>query len=109
MPHKKKVRTALSDRDLFDSELKRLATCAGDDLRYLHRVTGKWGLDAIDPLDLKVRWSERCWDRLGRLVDLKIMLTTGRMPFDMHGAIIEGIRPVESWVVSDNSIKRKVK
>jgi hypothetical protein len=34
---------------------------ARDALLHLHKVTGKWGLNAINPMTEK-RWSEKCWE-----------------------------------------------
>ncbi len=67
-------------------------------LLHIHKVTGKWGLGNVDPMNCK-RWSEKCWDHYHILVESKCLLCFGKTIGEADADFITEFMPSKSeWI-----------
>lgn len=81
----------------FYVKLNELSRRVPEAIRHLRRVTGKVGFANIEPMTAK-RWSERCWESFGVLIDLSRMLEFGKTPDQIFDNFLNQYRPNDSWV-----------
>jgi hypothetical protein len=65
-------------------------------LLHLKRVTGKWNVWDINPLEEK-RWSNKCWECYGLLKDFQTALL-GANPSDVKAEILREMRPDDGLI-----------
>ena len=66
-------------------------------LKHLHKVTGKWGLENIAPMDEK-RWSDKCWDSYHVLRDCQCVMDYGVNAEEVYQKIAESISYDDTWL-----------
>ena len=88
---------------MFYKELERLCRLAPSDMRSLSK-TGKTISELCDDMTIKLSASQM--QSLDRLIDLKVMLQTGRLAVESYLEIIRDIQPTDGWIANLSVTKR---